>query len=266
MSVQVISRSQWGARPPKSVVRTPWVSDRLWVHYTVTNPPAGTMAEEAAAIRQIQAYHQSQGWSDIGYAYIIAPNSGRIYEGRGRDTVGAHCPGRNTEASVCILWRSGTELPPKVAMDAVHALARHLGKRAVYGHVEAPYPTSCPGDVILQWVRTNRVVPTLTPPPKPVAKAPWTVREAGKGVIARGSLNHAEVIRRAAAALARNGHRAPWVATVGGREIGRGNLWPNTPFKGLVAAELQAGRRVNLNGHNKPSTKTAVVSIAKETS
>ena len=31
-----------------------------------------------------------------------------------------------------------------------------------------------------------------------------------------------------------------------------------------VAAELQAGRRVNLNGHNKPNPKKAVVSIAKE--
>lgn len=262
--MQIISRAQWGARPPRALVRTPWVSDRLWVHYTVTDPPAATFAAEAAAIRQIQAYHQSLGWSDIGYAYVIAPYSGRVYEGRGRDTVGAHCPGRNTEASVCILWRSGTALPPPRAMTSTHDLARHLGKRAVYGHVEAPYPTACPGDAILNWVRANRVVPTITPPAKPVAKAPWTVREAGKGVIARGSLNHAEVIRRTAAALTRNGHRAPWVATVDGREIGRGNLWPDTAFKKRVAAELQAGRRVNLNGHNKPNPKKAVVSIAKE--
>lgn len=103
-----------------------------------------------------------------------------------------------------------------------------------------------------------------TVPALPKYKAPWTFRERGYGVFARGSLNHAEEIRRVTKVMNDNGHTAPWVATVNGKEIGTGKLWPATQFKALVSQYLQAGYRVNLNGHNKPDTRSALVSIAKE--
>ena len=167
-------------------------------------------------------------------------------------------------AQLCKEWG----IPVKHLTDAQLA----QGQKGIVGHVQVSnvYRKSShwdPGNNF-PWERFIQLVQfhsgTATVPALPKVKAPWTFREANHGVFARGSLNHAAVIRRITETMNRNGHQAPWIATVNGKEIGRGRLWPGTPFKALVSSHLQAGYRVNLNGHNKPNNRQALVSVAKE--
>lgn len=147
---RIIRRSEWGAAPPRSVSRTIWTTTALWVHHSAGPAPANNPDSERAAVRGIQSYHQqSNGWSDIGYAYLIAPDSGRIYEGRGQNVWGAHCPGHNDEPSVCIIGTFATTPPSEAARRSVWMLADYLGLTHLKGHREG-FSTSCPGDATMR--------------------------------------------------------------------------------------------------------------------
>lgn len=138
--MKIITREQWGARPPRGVPQiTAWTaSSDLWLHHTA-GPPDQTPA-------QIQAFHQgpSRGWSDIGYSYLI-DFEGTVYEGRGREVWGAHSPGKNGEPSVALIGDYQTIRPSDAQHRAVYDLLDFLGARKVRGHRENT-ATSCPGD------------------------------------------------------------------------------------------------------------------------
>lgn len=260
----IITRAQWGARKARAVTPVYWTpGGAAWVHYrgaSVGSPIPATPAGEAAEMRAIQRYHQDgHGWNDIGYSYVVFP-SGRVYEGRGRNVLASHCPGHNTEMGVCLIWDDGARRPPAVALNAVLDLARSLDRRTLRGHRDG-YSTSCPGDAIYSWVVANRAVGR--PRPVPVATPPWTFRVAGKGVVARGALT-APIIAVLTGHARQKGHAKPWVATVEGREIGRGSLWPAKGLRIQINKALYAGKRVNINGANKQDPRGAIISIAKE--
>lgn len=183
--MQIVSRAEWGAAPPRApFTPAPWrgVFD-LWVHHTVGNAvpheepgmpgpnyfvkaakypadvirrmklqrslhlaaKARTVEAEKRAMREIQAFHQkTRGWNDIGYHHVVF-DSGRVYEGRPRDVVGAHCPGHNSEPSISLAGDYTTRPPSPAQMSAVHSLRAGLGARGLKGHRDG-FPTSCPGD------------------------------------------------------------------------------------------------------------------------
>ena len=164
--MQIIRRNQWGARPPRSVSRTIWTTDRLWVHHSAGAKPLPTLASETAMVRGIQSFHMgpARGWADIGYAYLIAPDSGRVYEGRGQNVWAAHCPGRNNEPSVCIMGTFDASPPADAARRSVWMLADYLGLRVLMGHRQG-HPTSCPGDALMRSI-------VNAPRPMPAPSAP----------------------------------------------------------------------------------------------
>lgn len=167
MSPAVIRRGEWGAGPARGVSRVSWNLADLWVHYTGGGVPGASLESEKQMVQSIQEYHQnSNGWADIGYSYLIAP-SGRIFEGRGFGVSGAHCPGHNSEPSVCVMWEDGTRLPPAAALMSVQDLARMLSKARLKGHRDG-YSTSCPGAAIYRWVEENRKVPASSGKPPAV--------------------------------------------------------------------------------------------------
>lgn len=91
-NVEIISRRTWGAKSPKNSLADLPNPKRITIHHTVMpilSDLANTATEELR-MRKIQEIHQdANGWSDIGYHYIIMP-SGRIYEGRPNSKKGAH--------------------------------------------------------------------------------------------------------------------------------------------------------------------------------
>lgn len=91
-----------------SITRNPRKIDKLIVHCSAT--PEG----EDYTIEQIRQWHvEGNGWSDIGYHYVI-DRYGNIHNGRPESVVGAHTTGQNaTSIGICIIGGC----PPRSVKD-----------------------------------------------------------------------------------------------------------------------------------------------------
>ena len=107
------------------------------VHCTAT--PEGRV-ETVDSIRRM---HKAQGWSDIGYHYLIGLN-GERWNGRSVDLIGAHCEGHNANSiGVCYVGGVDKKMQAKDTRtqkqkESLLALLNDLRKlypRAkIYGH------------------------------------------------------------------------------------------------------------------------------------
>ncbi|GAB3209828.1 hypothetical protein GCM10027294_25770 [Marinactinospora endophytica] len=155
--VDIISRSQWGARAPRSRQTVSWSARTEFVVHYSAGPPSQTP-------RQIQAFHMdSNGWSDVGYNFLV-DTDGKVYEGRGWLVVGAHAAPRNTQGiGVCFIGGNGDATP--AARNAIRALYDEANRKAgrtlaIRGHRDIN-STSCPGDELYAWVRDGMPVDHL---------------------------------------------------------------------------------------------------------
>lgn len=65
------------------------------------------------SVESIRSAHKAQGWSDIGYHYVITL-SGDVKQGRNVDLIGAHCQGKNTNSiGVCYVGGVDKDGKPK---------------------------------------------------------------------------------------------------------------------------------------------------------
>lgn len=180
----IVPRAAWNAQPPR---REPnkgkW--GKVVVHHTARDTPVDS--DGAAFVRAHQRDHMAQGWDDIGYNFLVAPD-GRVYEGRhgGKDAVGAHALqvnewtvgvnllgqfheparaslglNRPTEAQIesgarliaWLAWECGIDLqaasplPPNVRDDVQ---VPNLTMHAFIGaNLKTPKPTACPGTLLI---------------------------------------------------------------------------------------------------------------------
>ena len=130
----IITRAQWGA--DESIRRgNPSYNTTVkvgFVHHTASSNDY-TPDQAAAMVRGIYAYHvKSNGWSDIGYNYLV-DRYGRAYEGRAggldRFVIGAHTGGFNKDSFAVSLLGDFTTVPPSQATVGmtVKLLAWKLG-------------------------------------------------------------------------------------------------------------------------------------------
>lgn len=149
----IIPRAQWGAvygrgnanATPKSLV--------VLHHAESPNIPCGvSQARERDAVLGIERYHvEHNGWQGIGYNFLVF-QSGRIYEGRGWDRVGAHTAGHNSRSvGICLVINADTTPPHDAIIEAVQNL---IGTGIRLGKIEPLYElkghrdyasTRCPG-------------------------------------------------------------------------------------------------------------------------
>ena len=87
--------------------------DYIAVHCTAT--PEG----RSLTVDQIRTQHKAQGWSDIGYHYIIY-RDGTVHAGRNVDISGAHVSGYNSY-SIGVAYVGGLENRPGVAYAQLKA-------------------------------------------------------------------------------------------------------------------------------------------------
>ncbi|MFE9924256.1 peptidoglycan-binding protein [Streptomyces sp. NPDC005774] len=169
MSVSIVSRSAWGARPWNGTPASVSLSSRteFFIHWYGGIP---AHSSGTALPRDVERLHiNGNGWAGVGYNFIIGQD-GTIYEGRGWGLQGAHCPGFNISGfGVLIAVGKGGEKASDKALAAARALydeaCRRTGRTlAKKGHSDG-LATECPGPDLLAWVRAGMPAAGYEAPP-----------------------------------------------------------------------------------------------------
>lgn len=192
--MNIISRDQWGASPWVNQPDT--VPDGERTEYMTHYDGATHITRTGNSIpKAIESEHLGNGWSGIGYHFVVS-QAGEIFEGRGWDLQGAHCPNHNRSAIGVQIAVGGDQEPTPEALAASRALydyacekyGRQLTK---LGHKDG-YATDCPGDKLYAWVQAgmpaNSVASAPVPSPAPTPNHPWPgvyVARGAKGDIVR---------------------------------------------------------------------------------
>ena len=161
--MKVVSRKQWGARPPKQrTLLAVSAVDALVVHYSASNADEQALHENCAGrVRAIQTYHMDgQDWSDIAYNWLVCKH-GSIFRGRGWPVMPAATYGHNRHTVAICFLGNDTKGRADVTKEAERAI------REVYAFVKARTPqdigatghrdfvaTSCPGDELYAFVES----------------------------------------------------------------------------------------------------------------
>lgn len=165
MSIEIVPREQWGARPARRTSRIPLPSRELWLHHTVGGyyGPSG--------MRRLQAFHQDdRNFRDVGYSLVVDGRSLTIYEGAGIGILGAHTKGHNSIGHGIAVTGNFNNVP--VTAELVNLLAELVA----HGHQRGWWPkqltgghrdvkaTSCPGNHLYNAIPTiNRIAETKEP-------------------------------------------------------------------------------------------------------
>lgn len=195
----VVPRATWGAKPWATTVHTVPMSTRtaVLVHYH-GNPPAHSTG--AAVPRDVDAIHHGNGWAGIGYNFVV-DQDGVIYEGRGWDLVGAHCPGHNRDGIGVYVAVGGAQKPTPAALNAVRDVydeaCRRAGKTLRQSWHGYDYATACPGLPLIGWVRAGMPRPATPDAPSaaPVVAKPKPGPTIARLLAYRTPMLHGEDVR-----------------------------------------------------------------------
>jgi hypothetical protein len=163
VGLQVVPRTTWGARPwTATPIRVPARARRYFViHYHGARTPAG---DGLSMCRTVEHIHMDErGWAGVGYAYLVHNATGRIYEGRGWDSRGAHCRKHNVDGIGVYVGIGANQAPTQAALSSVRALYASACRRVghalvVVGHRDL-YATDCPGPYLTAWIRDGMPLP-----------------------------------------------------------------------------------------------------------
>lgn len=147
--MDIVTRAEWGARPPKDPP-TPTVAREAFLHHTV-----GSGSSPAGYMRSMQRFHQDvRGWNDLAYNYVVDPKTLAVFEGRGGSIRPGAQKGHNTNTvAVAVMGNFVTEQPTERLLDTIADLTiwlhvqGHAPKYLTGGHRDAPGSegTTCPG-------------------------------------------------------------------------------------------------------------------------
>ena len=88
-------------------------------------------------VQDIRRWHKQQGWSDIGYHYVVYRN-GHIEPGRDVDIIGTHCEGHNAH-SIGVCYVGGVARDGKTPKDT-RTLAQKAALISVLTELKQMYP------------------------------------------------------------------------------------------------------------------------------
>ncbi|KAK2151800.1 hypothetical protein LSH36_350g02015 [Paralvinella palmiformis] len=157
-AINIVSRSEWGARPPKGTTPLSPVNMQF-IHHTA-GIRCYNQADCMAEVRATQDFHMDvNGWNDIGYNFLVG-DDGNAYEGRGWYIQGAHAQSYNNDAIGIVIMGDFTNvMPGQAALDALNNL---LGCGAennvnypytIHGHRDG-CATECPGNTLYPYIQT----------------------------------------------------------------------------------------------------------------
>lgn len=105
----IVGMATWTALVPFIIRKSKRKITEIIVHCSAT--PEG----KHFTVDDIRKWHKAQGWSDIGYHYLIYLD-GSIHNGRDVDIVGAHCTNHNSR-SIGVCYIGGVEKDGKTPKD-----------------------------------------------------------------------------------------------------------------------------------------------------
>jgi len=149
-----LSRTQWGAQPPKGGAFTRlnrWRVTGVVVHHSgVERPPRGV-----EAVRAYERHHLSKGWDGIAYNWLV-DETGTIFEGRGWDARGGATKGWNAKSISICYTGYGYRQPNGNVLKSFQTLVEEAEARFkkplwVTTH-RRKSQTTCPGDWLGDWV------------------------------------------------------------------------------------------------------------------
>ena len=170
LAIVVICREARGAQPVSGEY-TPHTIRRITVHHTAVLLESNRSAPSRA--RQHQGYHQSLGWPDLAYHYLIDAN-GHIYEGRPVSAVGDTATDYDPTGHLLICCEGDfnqQEVPLAQYQSLLAVLAWGANQFGVapdtiQGHRDLA-ATTCPGDHLYSFLEDRRlrddVVATAVP-------------------------------------------------------------------------------------------------------
>jgi len=129
-----------------SCLETRRLTDMVVIHHT------GNPSDDDLSAAEIDASHKAQGWSCIGYHYVIRKD-GTVEQGRPHWTIGAHAYGENKHTigiHVCGNFEIGeptSEQIESTAMLLANLCAEYglsIDRDTIVGHREL-MATACPG-------------------------------------------------------------------------------------------------------------------------
>jgi len=169
MSIRIISRAEWGATPWTGPISSVAPSERTeyMTHYDGATPITRTGYDIP---RAIESEHLGNGWYGIGYHFVVS-QAGEIFEGRGWDLQGSHCPNHNRSAIGVQIAVGGDQTPSDAALTASRALYDYACEKygrqlAKLGHRDG-FATDCPGEKLYGWVRAGMPAPSVPTAPLP---------------------------------------------------------------------------------------------------
>lgn len=147
--LDVICRAAWGAREPSPGMQSHTI-DRMTLHHTAVR--LDDNRESPNRIRGHQSFHQSEGFSDLAYHFLV-DRSGNVFEGRPWQYAGETFTEYDPDGHflVCCEGDYGSQKPGAQQLKSVSSLfawaAREFGidPSEIGGHRDYA-ATSCPGD------------------------------------------------------------------------------------------------------------------------
>lgn len=151
MTIEVICKEAWGAQPVAGDFRSHQI-DQITVHHTAVR--LDDNKDAPARARRHQDYHQSLGWPDLAYHYLIDA-AGHVYEGRPVSAVGDTATDYDPTGHllICCEGDFGRQEVPAAQYDSLVAMlawgATEFGvnPETIRGHRDLA-TTTCPGDAL----------------------------------------------------------------------------------------------------------------------
>jgi hypothetical protein len=155
LSMQYISRTQWGATTPPGSKGFHPIKDRSVEGVVIHHSGVEGGAKGSVAVKAFERHHLAKGWDGIAYNWLV-DETGTIFEGRGWEARGAATKGWNSKSmSVCYTGWGGKQPHANVleSIQTVIAEAEHkFGKGLWVETHRRKGSTTCPGDWLGNWV------------------------------------------------------------------------------------------------------------------
>ncbi|MBC9719515.1 N-acetylmuramoyl-L-alanine amidase [Streptomyces sp. TRM66268-LWL] len=194
--MQLITRTAWGARPPRNGHAPVASTQGTKIHYLGTEYTAAGHSTCAGYMRKLQNTQMDTGerWADFAYNYAVCEH-GYVFEGRGvhaqNAANGNTTLNRSHYAVLAFVGSKGHTKPTTAQVQGIKDAIAHLRStggagRQIRGHRDG-YNTACPGSVLYKLVTTGALEPGTAAPdpgtPQPFPGADWFTKQPRSPII-----------------------------------------------------------------------------------